>query len=134
MMALNEAVATKAAASGTVGIAISFSLFNDVEFMTLFFVGVLSAFFSFFHDWTHTMGMEVNIKRFSELIKYLFYGVSMMFIVFYLTLHNINEYIELPKTAWGFVAAISSASAVDIIEWITPKLAAIVDKLFGRVK
>jgi len=110
-------VAVKAAASGGLGMAFAFIL-NDTEFIPLLLSGLFASFTSYFYDWVHRDPRELGLKELSELLKYNLYGISVMFIVFYLGKEHGNDYVSLPITSWGFVAALCAGSAVAIVEWI----------------
>ena len=110
--------ATKAVASGGLGAALAF-VFNDAEFIPLLLTGIFASVTSYFYDWVHRNGRAAGLKELSELIKYTFYGISVMFIVYYVGKEYGGEYIHIPLTSWGFVAALCAGSAVTIVEWFS---------------
>ena len=115
-VATSTTVATKAVASGGIGVALAFIL-NDNEFIPLLLSGVFASVSSYFYDWVHRDPRHIGLKEFSELIKYNLYGITVMFVVFYLGKEHGSEYVSLPLTSWGFVSALCAGSAVGIVEW-----------------
>ncbi len=129
----SEVVAVKAVASGGLGVVLATTLGNT-EIMTLLIIGVISSLLSFFYDWAHSNPRVFGITQISEVLKYMLYGIAMMFIVFYTCIHNCTEYIDLPKTAWGMVATLSSGSAVGIVDFLVPTLKGLLNKFIAKVK
>ena len=115
---MTTTVTTKAIASGGIGAALAFVL-NDAEFIPLLLSGLFASITSYFYDWVHRDPRELGLKEFSELIKYNLYGVTVMFVVFYLGKEHGGEYVSLPLTSWGFISAMCAGSAVGIVEWFT---------------
>jgi len=113
---MTTTVTTKAIASGGIGAALAFVL-NDAEFIPLLLSGLFASITSYFYDWVHRDPRELGLKEFSELIKYNLYGVTVMFVVFYLGKEHGGEYVSLPLTSWGFISAMCAGSAVGIVEW-----------------
>ena len=132
-MVVENAVLSKAVVSGGVGTALAMGI-GESEFIILFGTGALSATMSFFYDWAHRHPKQFGLKESSEVMKYILYGVCLTFVVFYLGVNHISQYIELPKTAWAMVAALAAGSAVTIVEWLTPLGATVISKILGRVK
>ena len=124
----------KSIASGGIGTALAL-LLGDTESMSLLAIGLISSLFSFFYDWVHTHPRIFGLAQVSCIMKYVLYGVSLMFVAFYLGVNQGSEYLcELPKTAWGLVAAMIAGSAVSIVDWFIPKIQIVIDKLFARIK
>lgn len=97
--------------------------FNDVEFVILLSTGIFASIMSFVYDYTHRdLPRVFGFKEFTELVKYVFYGIPMMFIVYYAGIHNAGNYITLPNTVWGFIGMLCAGSAVAIVEYVTPLL------------
>ena len=124
-------VSTKAVASGGVGTILAF-IFNDAEFIPLILTGLFASITSYFYDWVHRSPRHSGLKELSELIKYTFYGVAVMFIVYYLGKEHGSEYVNLPLTSWGFVAALCAGSAVTIVEWFSEVLSKLVEKRMSK--
>jgi len=117
----------KAAASGGLGAALAF-VFNDAEFIPLLLTGIFASVTSYFYDWVHRSVRSTGLKELSELMKYTFYGISVMFIVYYIGKEHGADYIKLPLTSWGFVAALCAGSAVTIVEWFSNIVNKIIQK------
>jgi len=128
-----EVIATKSVAAGGLAAAMT-AMLGDTETVSLIAVGAFAAISSFIYDCAHKKIPECGLRQTTDAMKYVFYGVALMFVAFYIGLNEIGKYIDMPKTAWGFVAAIIAGSAVTIVEWITPKIGEIVSKILGRVK
>lgn len=124
---------TKAVASGGIGTAIAIVL-GDTELMSLFLIGILASLLSFFYDWAHTKPRIFGVTQIADITKYVFYGVILMFLAFYLGTSKGAEYIEMPRTAWGMVSALIAGSAVSIVDYFVPKLKAVTEKLLGRIR
>ena len=108
---------TKAVTSGGVGMSLAFVI-GDSEFIPLMMVGFIASSTSYFYDWVHRDPRHLRLIEFSELMKHIFYGISVMFIAFYIGKIYLSQYINLPISSWGFIAALCSGSAVGIIEWV----------------
>ena len=97
------------------------AMFNDVEFVVLLSTGIFASMMSFVYDYTHRdMPKQFRFKELMELFKYVFYGIPMMFIVYYMGVHNAGQYITLPNTVWGFIGMLCAGSAVAIVEYLAP--------------
>lgn len=92
---------------------------GDIEFMVLMITGVFAATTSYFYDWVHRDPRKLGLREVSEVIKYILYGVTVMFVVFYLGMGYGSRYIELPLTAWGLIATVAAGSAISIVGWST---------------
>jgi len=114
---MTTTITTKAIASGGLAMVLSFCV-NDTEFIPLLLSGLFASFTSYFYDWVHRDPRKLGLKELSELIKYMLYGVSMMFIIYYIGKEHGNRYISLPLTSWGFIAAICAGSAVTIVGFV----------------
>ncbi len=108
-------VTTKAIVTGSVSIAL-LSVFQDVEIIFLIITGLFSSLSSFFYDWVHRHPLTFGLKEFSELIKYALYGLSVIFIVYYLGKNHGAEFVNLPPSVWGFIGALCAGSAISIVE------------------
>ncbi|MDQ7044715.1 MAG: hypothetical protein Q9M40_07120 [Sulfurimonas sp.] len=115
-MIATEVTIVKATVSGGLGVLVA-TILGDVEMIVLFLTGAIASSLSYFHDWVHSHPRSSGLKMISEYLKYLFYGVALIFIMYPLCLNYCDKYVDLPITAWGFVAALSSGSAVVIVEW-----------------
>ena len=129
----SEVIAVKAVVSGGLGMAIA-TFLGDSELMSLLVIGVFSSLLSFFYDWAHTHPRVFGIKQIADITKYVFYGVILMFIAFYIGVGKGAEYIELPKTAWGMMSALVAGSAVSIVDWFIPKIKLMTEKILTKVK
>jgi hypothetical protein len=110
------AVSVKAVATGGIGVALM-AIFNDTEVMFLIVTGIFASLSSYFYDWVHRYPRSFGLKEISEALKYSFYGLSVIFIIYYLGKNNGHSYIDLPSSAWGFIAALCAGSAVQLVEW-----------------
>jgi len=106
----------KAASVGGISVAL-FDFFGDTETIFLLVIGLFSSLTSYFYDWIHQHPRVFGMKETSEIIKYSFYGLSMMFIVYFFGVNNGDKYIDLPPSVWGFIAALCSGSAIKIVEF-----------------
>ncbi len=132
-MSIETVAVSKAVVTGGVGATLLLAI-SDPEFVILTFTGIFSACMSYFYDWVHRDPKYFRLKEFAELLKHIFYGVAVIFVIFYLLAHHIDEYLNLPNTAWGAISALASASAVGIVEWFTPIAGEAVKKIVGGVK
>jgi len=123
-------IVTKTVVSGGLG-AVLFSFFNDTEIAFLVMTGLFSSLASYFYDWVHTHPRAFGLKQLSELIKYCFYGLALIFVVYFAGKENGSTYINLPNSAWGFIAALCAGSAVKIVAFIESIIPKIIEK---RVK
>jgi hypothetical protein len=97
--------------------------FDDVEFVSLLLTGLFASVVSFFYDFAHKdNGNKFSFLSFTDLVKYIFYGVPVMFTIFYIGTLNTNTYINVPITVWGFLSMLCAGSAVTIVEFIAPIL------------
>jgi hypothetical protein len=126
-----QAATAKAIASGGLGSVFAFML-GDAEFIPLVIVGVFASSSSYFYDWVHRDPKAAGLKELSELVKYIFYGISVMFIVFYICKVYVSTYINLPISSFGFIAALCSASAVSIVEWASSMFKIFVNKKVSK--
>lgn len=123
-MSVETAVVKSAAAGGLS--AFLLNAVSDVEFIVLIMAGFLASTTSFIYDFAHKDDKgdkgdkKFDLKAATELMKYLFYGTAMMFIVYYAGIMNGNEWVQLPPIAWGFVAMLCAGSAVSIVEYVAP--------------
>jgi len=115
-MEINSVATTKAAVSGGLSTLLVATI-NDAEMMALLLTGMFASLTSFFYDWVHRDPRELGLRELSELMKHLFYGIAVMFIIFSVGVELGNSYIELPNTSWGFISALCAGSAVSIVEW-----------------
>ena len=129
MVPLNTTVgiSAKVVASGGIGTTIAF-IINDAEFLPLILSGLFASVTSYFYDWVHKHPRNTGLKEISELVKYCFYGVSVMFIIYYLGKEHGREFVSLPLTSWGFIAALCAGSAVTIVEWFSKILGIFIEK------
>lgn len=107
---------------------------NDVEFIILLFIGIFASITSYFYDWVHREERKFSFKEVSEVMKYTFYGIVMMFTIYYVGINHLSEYLEFPKTVWGMIAAISAGSAINIIEYSFPLIGDLLIKLLVKAK
>ena len=107
---------TKAVSTGAISVAL-LSFFDDTEIVFLIITGLFASISSYFYDWVHKHPREFRLRELSELIKYCFYGLSVLFVVYYLGKNNASQYVDLPSSAWGFVAALCAGSAIKIVEF-----------------
>ena len=109
------------------------STLNNVEFMVLLAVGVFSSVTSFIYDWSHRDEPKgFGLAESMELFKYVFYGIAIMFIVYYLgTIVGVN-YIDFPQVVWGVIAMLSACSAISIVEWFSPLLGKLISTKFSK--
>ena len=98
------------------------SVFNDVEFVLLLSTGVFASFMSFVYDFTHDdmRNKFFTLKEMMTLFRYVFYGIPVMFTVYYVGVLHMGDYITLPVMIWGFIGMLASASAITIVEFIAP--------------
>lgn len=122
-----EAVAVKTVASGGLSVAL-FAFFNDTEIVFLIITGLFASMTSYFYDWVHTHPRAFGLKQLSELMKYCFYGLALIFVVYFAGKDTGDLYIDLPNSAWGFVAALCAGSAVKIVDFIENLLPKIIEK------
>lgn len=122
-----ETIATaKAVSAGSLSV-LFVGAFSDAEFLMLFVTGAFASAMSYFYDWAHREPpMKFHIKEFMELFKAIFYGIPMMFIVYYYGIGNTSEFVNVPVTVWGFVAMLAAGSAVTIVEWFAPLFGSLV--------
>ena len=115
---MTETVVTtaKVVSAGGIGMALM-TFFNDTETIFLIITGLFSSLTSYFYDWVHRHPRAFGIKEVSEVLKYCFYGLSMMFVIYFYGINNGSEYIDLPQSSWGFIAALCAGSAVEIVEF-----------------
>ena len=132
-MTVETVVTSKAVVAGGISVGIA-TVLGSTEIMSLIAIGSVASLLSFFYDWAHSHPRVFGLIEVSEILKYVLYGISMMFIVFYACIHNCTVYLEMPKTAWGMVATISAGSAVSIVDFIIPKLKELATKALGKVK
>ena len=124
---ITNTVGAKAVATGGVGAGLAY-ISGSVEFLPLVYTGLFASISSYFYDWVHRDPRHIGLKEFSELVKYMFYGTSIMFIVFYLGKNHGSEYINLPTSSWGFLSALCAGSAVSLVEWVKGMLNIIITK------
>lgn len=134
---MSDAVTTGAAikAFGTGGLSILLAnLLGSPEYFALFVTALVASILSYFYDWVHRHPRTAGLKELSELLKYIFYGLAVMYIVFYVGVNIDNHFdvIDLPKTVWGFIAALSAGSAVSLIEFVAPVIGDFVKAMAQR--
>jgi|GEM_PF-6226220 len=123
-------VSAKAIATGGIGVALM-AIFNDAEVMFLIVTGLFASLSSYFYDWVHRHPRVFGLKEMSEVLKYSFYGLSVIFIIYYLGKNNGHDFIDLPSSAWGFIAALCAGSAVQMVEWSKELLSKYITKKAG---
>ena len=124
----------KAVASGGIT-ATLMSYLGDSEFVMLLFAGTFASTMSYVYDYFH----QENERRFTlaeccELFKAIFYGVPVIFIVYKLGINNTPEGVTIPPIVWGSIAAITSASAVSVVGFVSKALKTSVMLFLGRGK
>ena len=124
---ITPVVTIKTVAAGSLG-AVLLSFFNDTEVMFLVITGLFASTTSYFYDWVHTHPRAFGLKHFSELIKYCFYGLALIFVVYFAGKDNCSDYINLPNSSWGFIAALCAGSAVKIVDFIERLLPKLIEK------
>lgn len=125
-MDIATASTLKAVSAG--GMSVVFiSAIHDVEFVMLFMTGSFASIMSYFYDWSHREPpVKFRFAELMELIKSIFYGIPMMFIVYHYGINNTGEYVDIPVYVWGFIAMLASGSAVLIVEWLAPLIGGII--------
>lgn len=123
-------VTIKPIATGGLSVALM-ALFNDVEVVFLVVTGLFASLSSYFYDWVHRTHRVFGLKEVSEIFKYSFYGLSVIFIIYYLGKNNGHSFVDLPNSAWGFIAALCAGSAVQIVEWAKEFLGKFMNKKAG---
>jgi len=126
-MSAETIIIGKAVATGGVSMAL-LAVFQDVEVVFLIITGLFASLSSFFYDWVHRHPRAFGMRELSELIKYSFYGLSVIFIIYYLGKNHGADYLNLPSSAWGFIAALCAGSAISIVEWSGVVLKKLVSK------
>ena len=134
-MVSNTFIAAKAVTAGGLSVFLM-NTFNDTEFVVLLLTGLFASLVSFLYDYAHsTNRTPFGLIMVTDIVKYVFYGIPVMVIVYYLLSLNLNAYIEVPITVWGFVSMLCAGSAVTIVEAVAPALlkfgVAILDKVGG---
>ena len=127
------AVAIKSISSGGLSMLL-LSVFDDVEFVLLLSTGVFASFMSFVYDFTHDdmRNKLFTLKEMMILFRYVFYGIPVMFTVYYLGVLNMGQYITLPVMIWGFIGMLASASAITIVEYFTPLIGNFISSIMAR--
>ena len=115
-MSVLEVSSVKAVSVGGIS-AVLVNFFGDTEIIFLIITGLFSSLTSYFYDWIHRHPRAFGMKEVSEIVKYCFYGLSMMFIVYFFGVNNGDKYIDLPPSVWGFIAALCAGSAIKIVEF-----------------
>lgn len=127
-------ITVKSVSAGGISVLL-YSVLNDVEFIMLLITGVFASCMSYAYDWTHREEpLKFGLIEFTELIKSIFYGIPMMFIVYHFGIGYTQHYIEVPNTVWGFIAMLCAGSAVAIVEWFAPALGNLVTIIISRKK
>jgi len=127
-------ITIKSVSSGGLSILLMAAL-DDVEFVVLFTTGVFASIMSYIYDWTHrAIPLRFGLVEVTELFKSIFYGIPMMFLVYYFGVNNTGHYIDVPITVWGFIAMLAAGSAVTIVEWFSPLVARLISIRAGEKK
>lgn len=133
-MATTTAITVKSVSAGGISVLL-LSVLNDVEFIMLLITGVFASTMSYIYDWTHrSPPLKFGLLEFTELIKSIFYGIPMMFIVYHFGINNTQHYIDVPNTVWGFIAMLCAGSAVTIVEWFAPIIGNLTTAIISRKK
>ena len=114
-------VVAKSVSSGGLSMLL-LSVFDDVEFVLLLSTGIFSSVMSFYYDYENDDSRKklFTLKEAMVLYRYIFYGIPIMFLVYYLGVLNIGLYITLPVMVWGFIGMVAAASAITIVEFFAP--------------
>lgn len=126
-------IAVKSISSGGLSMLL-LSVFNDVEFVLLLSTGIFASFMSFVYDFIHDdmRNKFFTLKEMMTLFRYVFYGIPVMFTVYYIGVLHMGEYITLPVMIWGFIGMLASASAITIVEFIAPLIGNFVSLLISK--
>ena len=125
-------IAVKSVSTGGLSMLL-LTTFDDVEFVVLLAVGIFSSVTSFIYDWSHREHPKTfKLAEMTELFKYVFYGIAVMFTVYYMGAIVGVNYIDFPQVVWGMIAMISAGSAITIVEWFSPILGKLVSAKANR--
>lgn len=134
MAATTTAITVKSVSAGGISILL-LSVLNDVEFIMLLITGCFASTTSYFYDWIHReRPLKFGLLEFTELLKSIFYGIPMMFIVYHFGINNTQHYIIVPNVVWGFIAMICAGTAVAIVEWFAPIIGNLATAIISRKK
>jgi hypothetical protein len=118
---INKAALTvKSTTSGGISMLIANAL-GDTEFVMLLMVGAFASITSFLYDYFHKKDRAgFTFVDCCILIKFIFYGIPMMLLVYYVGMLNTPDYIVIPVSVWGGIAMLSAGSSVAIVDFLTP--------------
>ena len=117
-MSVTVITTAKAVGAGSLGVVL-ISFFGDTETIILIITGLFASLTSYFYDWVHKHPRAFGLKEVSEILKYCFYGLGMIFFIYFYGINNGGKYVDLPQSTWGFIAALCAGSAVKIIDFST---------------
>ena len=127
-------ITMKSVSAGGISVLL-LSVLNDVEFIMLLMTGVFASCMSYLYDWTHRKKpLKFGLIEFTELLKSIFYGIPMMFIVYHFGVNNTHHYVVVPNVVWGFIAMLCAGSAVLIVEWFAPIFGNLATAIINRKK